>query len=99
MGSLLSRFSKETSSSLDIDRASLIKAVASNEVARVTVMLSRNRKLVSHADKQGFTALHVGTQCGHEAVCEVLLAHGALVNAVDTTNILAPLHWAAGLGK
>jgi ankyrin repeat protein len=46
-------------------------------------MLKDNPDLVLSNDKDGMTPLHFAAGKGHKAVVEVLLAHGAEVNAKD----------------
>jgi|WetSurMetagenome_2_1015567.scaffolds.fasta_scaffold32982_3 ankyrin repeat protein len=46
----------------------------------------------------GATPLHLAAASGHKDIVELLLAHGADVNAIDGDDGWTPLHWAANGG-
>ena len=53
---------------------------------------------VSVRNHQGFTPLLIAAQNGHTAICDLLLAHGSDVNAVEPTSTVTALHFAAVKG-
>ena len=46
-----------------------------------------------------FAALHVAAECGHVELADLLVSHGAVVNASDYQHGLTPLHLAAQSGR
>jgi ankyrin repeat protein len=60
--------------------------------------LAKNKDLVRAKTASGETPLHMAARLGHVKVVELLLAHGAEVNARDSSK-LTPLHWAAGYAR
>lgn len=77
---------------------SLHDTVARGDVARVQAMLERNPQLAharGHLDK---TPLHYAVTYKQPECMELLLRHGADINAADYTG-MTPLHAAAMLGR
>ncbi|MBV9125223.1 MAG: ankyrin repeat domain-containing protein, partial [Planctomycetes bacterium] len=60
--------------------------------------LTRDKTSLGARTLSGETALHIAARLGHVKVAEVLLAHGADVNARDRSKI-TPLHRAAEYGR
>ncbi len=75
----------------------IIKAAKSGASARVAELLQQDSALISARDADGSTPLHCATWKGHLNVVEVLLAHGADVNAHNHNDHwgTTPLHAAA----
>ena len=75
----------------------IIKAAKSGAAARVKELLQHDAQLISARDADGSTPLHCATWKGHQNVVEVLLAHGADVNAHNDNDHwgTTPLHAAA----
>jgi ankyrin repeat protein len=75
----------------------IIKAAKSGAAARVKELLQQDAKLIAARDSDGSTPLHCATWKGHKNVVEVLLAHGADVNAHNSNDHwgTTPLHAAA----
>ena len=75
----------------------IIKAAKSGASARVAELLRQDAALISAKDTDGSTPLHCATWKGHANVVEVLLAHGADVNAHNNNDHwgTTPLHAAA----
>ena len=48
-----------------------------------------------NAPHAGWTALHTAARAGHDEVLNVLLAHGAVVDAREAGDNTTALHWAA----
>ena len=44
-------------------------------------------------------ALHIAVQCGHLELVDVLLNHGAVINASEYQHGFTPLHLAAQTGR
>ncbi|XP_071568899.1 uncharacterized protein [Temnothorax nylanderi] len=72
-------------------------AALEGDVDRVNRLL-REGVFVDTADSAGYTALHYATRAGHVRVCEILLEHGAKVNARTRSMRATPLHRAACAG-
>jgi len=75
----------------------IIKAAKAGAATRVAELLKQDPKLISAVDTDGSTPLHCATWKGHLKVVEVLLAHGADVNAHNKNDHwgTTPLHAAA----
>lgn len=75
----------------------IIKAAKSGNVGRVMELIGQNAALVSARDADGSTPLHCATWKGHQGVVELLLKHGADVNATNHNDHwgTTPLHAAA----
>ena len=75
----------------------IIKAAKSGHVARVRELIGQEAALVSARDTDGSTPLHCATWKGHAGVVELLLKHGAAVNATNNNDHwgTTPLHAAA----
>jgi len=70
------------------------EAAKNGDLARVKALLKANPDLVFTKDKDGVTPLHEAAFAGHKDVTELLLTHGAHVNARDNAGD-TPLYWAA----
>ncbi len=57
-------------------------------------LVESNPKLVQLRDDSGATALHHATLGGHRAIAQILVAHGADINARDTEFGATPAGWA-----
>jgi ankyrin repeat protein len=75
----------------------MIKAAKHGQTVLVLALLSQDPTLISARDTDGSTPLHCATWKGHERVVEVLLKHGADVNAKNNNDHwgTTPLHAAA----
>ncbi|KAL0123619.1 hypothetical protein PUN28_005854 [Cardiocondyla obscurior] len=72
-------------------------AALEGDVDRVNKLL-RKGVFVDATDSAGYTALHYATRAGHIDVCEILLNHGAKVDACTRGMKATPLHRAASKG-
>lgn len=81
---------------VDLEKA-MIKASKHGATILVLALLARDPSLVSARDTDGSTPLHCATWKGHERLVEVLLKHGADVNARNNNDHwgTTPLHAAA----
>lgn len=75
----------------------IIKASKHGSTILVISLLSQDPTLISARDTDGSTPLHCATWKGHEGLVEVLLKHGADVNATNNNDHwgTTPLHAAA----
>lgn len=75
----------------------IIKAAKSGAAGRVQELLKLDAALLGAKDSDGSTPLHCATWKGHQAVVEVLIKHGADVNARNENEHwgTTPLHAAA----
>jgi ankyrin repeat protein len=75
----------------------IIKAAKSGAASRVKELLAQDVSLISAKDTDGSTPLHCATWKGHQSVVELLLNHGADVNAMNNNEHwgTTPLHAAA----
>lgn len=64
------------------------------DITRVEMLLKRGHD-VRAGDSAGYTPLHYAARNGHYRVCEILLQHGADVNATTPSIQSTPLHRAA----
>ena len=62
-------------------------AAKKNRHDTMTVLLEEGMAVVDKVDKQGHTALHYAVQSDNVEATEVLLSHGANVNARDYVRI------------
>ncbi|XP_075256838.1 uncharacterized protein LOC142349272 [Convolutriloba macropyga] len=86
---------------LDFER-SICGAAASNDFSKVKQMLekagSRAKQLANYVDKSGYTALHYASRAANPDIVQLLLNHGANVNATTKSTLATPLHRAAQCG-
>ncbi len=75
----------------------IIKAAKAGAASRVKELLAQDASLISARDADGSTPLHCATWKGHLNVVELLLSHGANVNAKNNNDHwgTTPLHAAA----
>lgn len=75
-------------------------AIVRGDVVEVKdMLLSLSRAQVNKVRSfSGFSMLHRAAQLGNTDVCELLIMHGAEVNARSTRGWLTPLHLALGNG-
>jgi ankyrin repeat protein len=75
----------------------IIKAAKSGAAFRVKELLTQEASLIGARDTDGSTPLHCATWKGHQNVVELLLSHGADVNARNNNDHwgTTPLHAAA----
>jgi len=74
------------------------KAASMGRAQALDLLLQRDPGAASREAANGWTALHLAAHGGHALACEVLVAHGADVNAPDDERIYA-LHRAAIAGS
>ncbi len=72
----------------------LIEAVNRGDVEGVRTLLRNHVEFVSKRDELGATALHHAALGGHRAVVQLLLEHGAEINAIDSRFGATPTGWA-----
>ncbi|KAL6431696.1 hypothetical protein ACFW04_007321 [Cataglyphis niger] len=75
----------------------LWKAALDGDIERVERLLDRGHD-PRQEDTSGYTPLHFAARHGHFEVCELLLNHGANVNAITPSIKATPLHRAATQG-
>lgn len=75
----------------------IYNATSEGNQARVESFLKKKPDLASAPDKNGDTALHYAAMKGNTRIAELLITHGADVNAQDKDG-MTPLHIAAGMG-
>jgi ankyrin repeat protein len=75
----------------------ILEAAKRDDADRVKALLSGSPSLVFSKDGEGNTSLHRAAANGHKDVAELLLAHGADVNARDNDSV-TPLQEAAAYG-
>jgi ankyrin repeat protein len=72
----------------------LIEAVNRGDVESVGTLLHSNAELINKRDERGATALHHAALGGHRAVVQLLVEHGAEINATDGQFGATPTGWA-----
>ena len=75
----------------ELDR--LMEAAKRGDVGEVTAVVREHARLVNERDEMGATALHHAAFGGHCDVAEVLVKHGADVNARDGKFGATPAGW------
>jgi|GEM_PF-5877967 len=73
----------------------VLVATVAGRADLVKRFVEADKAAVSARARTGDTALHLAAINGHTKVAEILLAHGADVNAIDGKSKLTPLHRAA----
>jgi ankyrin repeat protein len=61
-------------------------AAKAGDLEKVKILLKANPELVSITDDDGMMPLHRAVSNGHNDVAELLLAHGAEINAMDNSR-------------
>jgi|GEM_PF-2129917 len=79
-----------------IDSPLLVAARGGNKAA-VASLIAQGAEVNARDDKLGMTPLHGAAFRGHKEIAELLIAHGAAVDAGDKGG-RRPLHWAAQNG-
>ena len=74
--------------------AELFSAVASGHAGQVRELLASDPGVASATDGEGATPLHYATLNGYREISELLLQHGADVNARDGRFGATPAGWA-----
>ena len=72
----------------------LLVACEAGDWSTVAAILGRSPGDVNTRDVSGYTALHYAVSAGQRHVCEVLVALGADLNALNPTKGQTPLHCA-----
>lgn len=76
-------------------RRLITEAARAGDIAAVRDLLTADPVLVHTHSYDGWTPLHLAAHYGHSQVAEMLLAHGADVNARATNDLgSSPLLWA-----
>ncbi len=80
-----------------MDTRDLFKAAKNGDIASLRIMLAANPKLVHERDKEESTPLHWAAWKGHAGAVELLLDHGADIQAHNANEHwgTTPLHAAA----
>lgn len=68
-------------------------AISKNDTKTMNILIALGANVNWHSPITGFTPLYRAATLGHRECCEVLISHGADVNARDNTQT-TPLHWA-----
>lgn len=72
----------------------IFEAVGNGDVAEVRSLLNEDRRLADARNEGGATPLHVAALKGYRDVVELLVEHGAAINASDTMFGATPSAWA-----
>ncbi len=72
----------------------LIKAAEQGVLEEVRAIVSSHPEFINKKDHSGATALHYAAFGGHRDVAQLLVQHGADVNARDTQYGATPAGWA-----
>lgn len=76
------------------DLESLIEAAKRGDAAEVEAIASEHSGLINQKDASGATALHYAAFGGHRQVVQILVEHGADINAADGKFGATPAGWA-----
>ncbi|XP_049774986.1 ankyrin repeat domain-containing protein 39 [Schistocerca cancellata] len=87
----------QTLDELDFERG-LWSPAQNGDMSRVKNLLERGVPVDSR-DSAGYTALHYAARAGHAAICQQLIAAGALLDTKTRAGGATPLHRAAASGK
>lgn len=77
-----------------MDRAGFFSAVNAGDAGKVESILAADPDSVHWRDDDGATALHIAAVRGHRELVDVLLRHGADMNARDGKFGATPAGWA-----
>ncbi len=72
----------------------LVRAAESGDIEKVRGILVENPDLGRQRDEKGATALHYAALGGHRALVQLLVEHGADINATDSEFGATPAGWA-----
>jgi len=72
----------------------LIKAAEQGALEEVLDIVTNHPELINNKDPSGATALHYAAFGGHRAVVQLLVQHGADINARDAQFGATPAGWA-----
>jgi ankyrin repeat protein len=72
----------------------LIESAKRGDVAEVLAIAQSHAELIHQKDPLGATALHHAAFCGHREVVQILVEHGADINAADSEFGATPAGWA-----
>lgn len=76
----------------------VFRIIRTGQLDRLEEYLSENKKLVHVTRWSGFTLLHRASGLGNIDICDILLKHGADVNARSVRGWYTPLHVALANG-
>lgn len=76
------------------DLENLMAAAENGSLDEAREILARNPELVHQRDELGATPLHIAAFNGHRKMAELLLEHGADINAIDAKYGATPAGWA-----
>jgi len=72
----------------------LIEAATQGNLADAQFVLRDHPELINNRDDSGATALHYAALAGHRAIVQLLVQHGADINARDAKYGATPAGWA-----
>jgi len=76
------------------DFGKLIEAAKRGDEADVRAIVQSHAELINQRDELGATALHHAAFGGHRGVVQILVEHGAEINAADSKFGATPAGWA-----
>ena len=76
------------------DYDNLLAAMQSGSLDQVRFLLANNPELVLQRDQLGATPLHHAAFNGQQQMAELLIEHGADINAIDSRYHATPAGWA-----
>jgi ankyrin repeat protein len=76
------------------DFKKLIEAAKHGDAAEVSAIVRSHAELINQRDQVGATALHHAAFGGHREVIQILVEHGADINAADSEFGATPTGWA-----
>jgi hypothetical protein len=76
------------------DLEAMIEAIEQDDFATASAILDRNRQVIIETDATGATPLHLAAFNGRRRIAQLLIEHGADVNARDPEFGATPAGWA-----